>query len=265
MKKIHVIFFLSGLLSLPLFPQENSDTAFLGTPSGLQYLLLSPGRAPHADDGYRVTFHLCGVTASGDTFVNTFAKGHPLSLIVGTGQMIPGLDEGIRLCGTGGEIVLRVPAHLGYEDKGTGDVPPGSDLLLHVKILKVSDHPLVIVPYRPVGRDTLITPKGVRYILLRRGPGPLPRRNDSITLHYTGYLIDGKVFDSSLLRGQPFSFRLGDPGIIRGWNEVFPYLPLGTKARIIIPWKMAYGKKGQPPRIPPKSDLIFDVEILQIK
>ncbi len=251
--------------NLPVHSRPSrTDTLFRTTSTGLSYRVIRTGEGPHAGDGYRVIFHMTGITSSGDTFINTRSRGKPLSLITGTGQLIPGLDEGIRHVGQGGELLLRVPARLGYGERGSSRVPPGSDLLLHVWLLSISPRPVTVIPYSGTGLDTLTTRHGVRYIIIRKGQGPTPHTNDQITVHYTGYLSSGKVFDSSVLKDQPFTFRLGNPGIIPGWNEVFPYLPEGTHARIIIPWKLGYGKKGQPPRIPPKSDLIFDVRILKI-
>jgi peptidylprolyl isomerase len=248
--------------------QEKTTDLFSGdfttTPSGLQYRILNAGDEKRAGEGYRISIDLKGSTEEGVLFVNTPATGKPLSLIAGTGQMVAGLDEGIRLIGEGGEILLKVPAALGYGDRGTRGVPPGSNLRFHVRLLEISDHPVSVVPYPAAGKDTLTTPSGLKYIILKEGDGPSPHKRDHVTVHYTGYLPGGKVFDSSVLKGKPFTFRLGDPQIIKGWNEGIALMRQGGKGRLLVPWKMAYGKKGLPPVIPQKTDLIFDVELLEI-
>jgi FKBP-type peptidyl-prolyl cis-trans isomerase len=86
-----------------------------------------------------------------------------------------------------------------------------------------------------------------------------------VTAHYTGTLWDGTKFDSSLDRGQPFSFPLGKHQVIAGWDEGFGLFRVGTKGKLIIPSYLAYGDRGAGGAIPPKADLIFDVEMLGVK
>jgi len=92
---------------------------------------------------------------------------------------------------------------------------------------------------------------------------------DQVAVHYTGYLwTDGEAtgeFDSSLSRGEPYRFRLGAGMVIPGWDFGFEGMKVGTKARLIIPWVMAYGDQGRQPKIPAKADLCFDVELVEIE
>ncbi len=96
------------------------------------------------------------------------------------------------------------------------------------------------------------------------GDGPSPKTGDTVTVHYTGWLADGKKFDSSVDRDEPFSFVLGTGQVIRGWDEGVAAMKIGDKARLTIPGEKAYGGQGYPGLIPPNATLIFEVELLEI-
>jgi FKBP-type peptidyl-prolyl cis-trans isomerase len=87
----------------------------------------------------------------------------------------------------------------------------------------------------------------------------------NVKVHYTGYLQDGKKFDSSVERGEPIEFPLGKGNVIKGWDEGIALLHTGEKARLVIPYQLAYGEQGYPGAIPPKATLIFDVELVEVK
>lgn len=103
---------------------------------------------------------------------------------------------------------------------------------------------------------------GIRYIVEKIGDGPRPQQGDTVTVHYTGTLTDGQVFDSSIGRG-PFSFQVGTGQVIRGWDQMVLEMRKGEKRKILLPPDMAYGSRGAGP-IPPNSWLIFEVEVLTI-
>lgn len=107
-----------------------------------------------------------------------------------------------------------------------------------------------------------VTASGLQYEVLVAGDGAIPSRQDQVRVHYTGTLIDGSVFDSSVKRGQPAEFPVS--GVIAGWVEALSMMPVGSKWRLTIPHNLAYGERGAGASIPPFSTLIFEVELLAI-
>lgn len=117
----------------------------------------------------------------------------------------------------------------------------------------------------PADKDPQTLPSGLKYSVLQAGDpkGTKPKVRDKVTVHYTGWLEDGKVFDSSKVRGEPVEFRLGQ--VIEGWNEGVGLMTPGSRFKLTIPANMAYGDEGVPGAIPPKATLIFEVELIKVE
>ena len=115
----------------------------------------------------------------------------------------------------------------------------------------------------------MTTASGLQIIDAKVGTGATPKRGQTCVLHYTGWLyengVKGKKFDSSLDRGQPFSFGLGAGQVIRGWDEGVAGMKVGGKRTLIIPPELGYGARGAGGVIPPNATLIFEVELVGVK
>ena len=106
-------------------------------------------------------------------------------------------------------------------------------------------------------------PSGLQYEIMKAGNGPVPKSTDRVKVHYTGTLINGQVFDSSVQRGEPAVF--GVTQVIQGWVEALQLMPVGSKWKLAIPYSLAYGERGAGRDIGPFSTLIFEVELLGIE
>jgi len=116
-----------------------------------------------------------------------------------------------------------------------------------------------------VSGEPTTTASGLQFIDIKVGSGASPQTGQTVVVHYTGWLTNGTKFDSSVDRGQPFSFVIGTGKVIKGWDEGVASMKVGGKRRLIIPPDLGYGAGGYPPIIPANAQLIFDVELLQIK
>ncbi len=111
-------------------------------------------------------------------------------------------------------------------------------------------------------KEVTTTKSGLQYEVLKKGTGKMPAATDTVTVHYHGTLVNGKVFDSSVDRGEPASFPVN--GVIPGWVEALQLMPVGSKWKLAIPASLAYGERGAGKDIGPNSALIFEVELLSI-
>ena len=109
------------------------------------------------------------------------------------------------------------------------------------------------------------TGTGLHYIIENEGTGTKAEPHRKVSVHYTGTLPDGKVFDTSHKRNEPISFKLGVGQVIKGWDEGIALLKVGGKAKLILPYFLAYGEQGHPPVIPARATLIFEVELMDVK
>jgi FKBP-type peptidyl-prolyl cis-trans isomerase len=109
------------------------------------------------------------------------------------------------------------------------------------------------------------TNSGIRYIIQREGHGESPKPGNAVSVLYVGQLIDGKIFDQYLEKDQPFTFRIARDQVIEGWDQVLQLMKRGEKRLVIIPPELAYGFRGQPPKIPRNSTLVFEIELLDFK
>jgi peptidylprolyl isomerase len=114
-------------------------------------------------------------------------------------------------------------------------------------------------------KEPEITSTSLKYIDVEVGNGASPQSGQQVIVHYSGYLTNGTKFDSSVDRGEALAFTIGIGQVIKGWDEGVMSMKTGGKRKLIIPPQLGYGANGAPPVIPPNAELIFDVELLEVK
>lgn len=124
---------------------------------------------------------------------------------------------------------------------------------------------LIFLVTRGGNSGTVTTASGLKYVDLVDGDGPSPQPGQMTTVHYTGTFENGTKFESSLDSGKPYEFKIGTGAVIKGWDEGIMTMKAGGKRKLIIPPNLAYGPQGSPPKIPPNTTLIFEVELLGIR
>lgn len=235
------------------------------TASGLQYQELKAGDGPAAKAGDTVAVHYTGKLTDGKKFDSSLDRGQPFKFALGQGQVIKGWDEGIALMKKGGKAILTIPPELGYGARGAGGViPPNATLIFEVELVAV----IAGAPAAPTTvneADYQTTASGLKYYDFVIGTGASPKQGQQVSVHYTGWLVDGKKFDSSLDRGEPFGFSIGVGQVIRGWDEGVMSMKVGGKRQLVIPAELGYGGRGAGGVIPPNATLIFEVELLSVK
>ncbi|HPS18304.1 MAG TPA: FKBP-type peptidyl-prolyl cis-trans isomerase [Bacteroidales bacterium] len=244
-------------------PYDCTGKDTVTTASGLKYVVISKGRGIKVDSGMNVTAHYTGYFEDGKIFDSSVDRDEPITIPIGSGKVIKGWDEGITCLHVGDKAKLFIPYTLAYGEVARGPIPAKSNLIFDVEILK-AEKKVDAVPYDVTGKDTLTTASGLKYIIVNAGTGEQAASGKTVKVHYSGYFLDGSLFDSSVEMGTPIEIVLGQGQVIKGWDEGITLLKAGTKARLIIPYQLGYGENAYGP-IPAKSTLVFDVELIEVK
>lgn len=255
--------------------QESKIESTVKTPSTLEIIDHQIGNGAEAIAGAKVIVHYSGWLRDpqapmqhGKSFDSSLQRG-PFSFPLGAGRVIRGWDQGVLGMRVGGKRTLIIPSTLGYGARGAGNgvIPPDADLVFDVELLEVINPEI-----QPTEKVIGLPKKQLKKIDTKKGKGIVATAGKNVTVHYTGWLYDSKTknqrgekFDSSIGK-ETFTFLLGAGQVIKGWDEGVDGMKIGGKRTLIIPAHLAYGERGAGNgKIPPNTDLVFDVELLKVK
>jgi FKBP-type peptidyl-prolyl cis-trans isomerase len=244
----------SAQTTLPAPPDVAAPPADAAkTASGLATKVVKPGTGkdhPVKDDLVMVDY--TGWTTDGKMFDSSIARGKPSTF--GVSRVIAGFSEGLQLMVPGETRRIWIPEGLAY--KGQEGRPKGM-LVFEVTLIGIPNRAPGDVKTPPA--DAKKTASGLAYKVLEKGTGAQhPTASSQVTVHYTGWTTDGKMFDSSIVKGEPITFPLN--GVIAGWTEGVQLMVEGEKARFWIPQNLAY--KGESA---PYGMLVFEIELIKIR
>jgi peptidylprolyl isomerase len=232
--------------------------------SGLAWKLLGKpreGERPGPHDKVSIVF--TAWTPAGEVIDSSVTDGEPRTYTIS--DLLPGLTEGLRLTAKGERRRFWIPAELAATGRPKRRGYTGAAVVdVHlVDLVKMPDPIAVPEDLDAPPADAKRTASGLAYKILKHGKGKEhPKATSTVEVHYSGWTLDGQLFDSSVRRGKPISFPLTD--VIKGWTEGVQLMTVGDKARFWIPSKLAYGDK--PAREgAPAGPLVFDIELLAIR
>jgi FKBP-type peptidyl-prolyl cis-trans isomerase len=278
------------MTKLEEYVRANNITA-QPTASGIYFLETKKGtgKSP-VQDGY-VTAHYTVHLLGGQQLFSTVERGEPIDFKCGSQFENEGFMEVIMMMKEGGKCNAIIPSSKAFGAQGAGQVvPPFSTLYYDIELVKTmsndefqakqakkqeqkaaesarlkAEESSLLQKYL---KDNNITPtktlpNGLIYIETLAGTGPQPIDGKKVKVQYTGKLLNGTVFDSSVDKGKPYEFPLGRKQVIEGWDAGIPLMKVGGKAILIVPSSLAYKDRGAGDRIPPYSTLVFEVELVE--
>ena len=235
------------------------------TESGLAYLTLQEGTGTiHPTAQADVEVHYTGWMTNGEMFDSSVARGQTITFPLS--GVIAGWTEGVQTMTVGEKKRFWIPGALAYGDKASRPGMPYGTLVFDVELIGIKEPPpppKVPEDVSAVPQDATVTSTGLAFRVLKAGVGSEnPKASSTVSVHYSGWMTNGELFDSSVMRGQPTSFPLNR--VIPGWTEGVQTMVVGEKKRFWIPGKLAYGEKPSRPGMP-YGLLVFDVELLEIR
>ncbi len=233
------------------------------TASGLAWKILTPSTmTQHPSVADTVEVHYTGWTTDGKMFDSSVLRGETIKFPLN--KVIKGWTEGVQLMVVGEKRRFWIPGELAYGNEPKGDRPYGM-LVFDVELYNIEK--AVVTPTVPADvagppADAQVTASGLAYKILKPGTGTVrPGPTSSVKVHYSGWTSDGKMFDSSVQRGEALVFPVN--AVIPGWVEGLQLMVVGEQRRLWIPAELAYGVSPQGGR--PAGMLVFDVELIEIQ
>lgn len=252
---------LLGIEKAPVFVAPNEDK-LASTESGLKYEVTAAGKGEALAEADRVELHYGVWSRDGQSVMSYLDERGPVRVGIGELRM-PFMRELLLKLKEGGACCALVPVATAFPQQRPPALAEASDCVWMLEVVQVL-RPMPLPAFKPSAPDKLIkTTSGLQYEVLTQGAGKQPTANDTVQVHYIGWLQDGTVFDSSYGRGEPAEFPLR--GVIAGWTEGVSLMKEGAVWQFVIPPELAYGAGGQPPSIPGNATLVFRIELLKVQ
>lgn len=273
---------------------KKRDIAFEQTPEGIYYTMDNQVEGPKPQPGQHVKVHYTGMFLDGRKFDSSVDRDTPFAFEVGAQQVIPGWDLGLQVFSPGQKGTLYLAPEFAYGEQGAGDaIPPNASLIFEIELLEIMDGdalqkhqeeeekrqramieafiekqmaidlPLIKKWGTDQGLILQRTESGLHYLMEKEGSGGHATPGSEVSVHYTGKLLNGEVFDSSHSRNEPISFKLGVGQVIQGWDEGLSLFQEGGKGTLLIPSILGYGPRDMG-SIPANSILLFEIELIKV-
>ena len=276
---------------------------FKTTASGLQYkhfpAEVKGDSARKPKEGEIMSLHMVYDNGADSVLFSTYDNKFPIQVPVLPVTQKGGIEEGFMMLSPGDSAVFKISSDSLFKNTFKQPMPPfikpGSFMTFKVKMENIfneqeaqadqqkmfeqqqkdmaahaveqakKDEEIIKNYIKEKGLDAKRTDSGLYYIITTPGTGENAKAGQTVKVHYTGTTLDGKKFDSSVDRGQPFEFPLGQGQVIQGWDEGIALLNKGAKATLLVPSPMAYGERSPSPAIPANAILRFDVELIDMQ
>jgi FKBP-type peptidyl-prolyl cis-trans isomerase FkpA len=269
---------LGLVVSLGLLTACNKEGSMEKLKSGSEYKIVETKGNPKADTSKFVEFHLSMFNEKDSLLGSSFKmqNGKPFSMKVPASPQKFSIEEALTLMGEGDSLQLFVPTDSIFkgfmETQRPEFLPKGTKLKFHFRMLKVTTlaeinkkHEAEIDEYAKKNNLAVTkTASGLRYIVTKPHTGELLKDGDSVSVHYTGKLLNGEVFDSSIPKGAPFDLVVSETPVIAAWPEALKLTGMGGKITILVPYYLGYGDRPSGP-IPAFGAMVFDMEIMKVK
>jgi peptidylprolyl isomerase len=239
-------------------PLDAKEWKELKGADGLKFWDVKEGKGDATTANALVTIHYTGWFTDGSVFDSSVVREKKATFPLS--KLIQGWQKGIPGMKPGGVRRLNIPWKLAYgEDGRPPRIPAKADLIFEIELFDAHNVPAADAKeWKAVAGA-----EGLKHWDIAEGKGDAAKAGATVTIHYTGWTLEGKVFDSSVTNGEKAEFPLGS--LIEGWQKGIPGMKPGGVRYLYIPWNMAYGEAGSPPTIPAKADLIFRIELFESK
>lgn len=236
------------------------------TPSGVKITEVKAGDGEIAQKGDIMSILYQASFVGGKTFDTQLDPESPYRYRNGRGDVMPGLDEGVRTMRPGARRILIVPPEMAYGKDGLpGTVPPDTWVRFEVELVEIRPLPPPPEQWNEAGHDIFTSPSGLQIVDFVVGEGKMPTRKSTVSVMYSAFLDDGTCFDTTYHTGYPLQFSLAERELISGWLEGLLGMREGGQRKIIIPPFLGYGEKGYRDVVPPNATLTYDIELVTVQ